>query len=172
MKFLTTKKSWTALGLAGALGLGTLGTNALVSQAQPDPNAVPKTENPNNRQNRQNRQKRQRVTPEQRLKATQDQEIATIEQTIGKTLTDAQKEEVRTASVARQEAVKVAQDKYLQDLSKTTGLEVDELKLKMRDARGKRVRDAVNGMNDRRQDRQNRPNRRNQKNGAAQNGAA
>ena len=159
MKLTTTKKSLVALSLAGALGLGTLGTNALVSQAQPDPNAVPKAGNPTNRQ------QRQRVTPEQRLKMTQDREIAMIEEATGKTLTDAQKEEVRTASTVRQAALQAAQDKYLEDLSKTTGLEVDELKLKMRGVRGRNAMNALNG-----QDAQNNrrgQNRRNQKNAAA-----
>ena len=141
MKLTTTKKSLVALGLAGALGLGTLGTNALVSRAQPDPNAVPKADNPDNRQ------RRQRMTPEERLKMVQDQEIAMLEKATSKTLTDAQKEEVRTASAARQAAVQAAQDKYLEDVSKATGLEVDELKMKMRGMRGMSGgRNAANGM--------------------------
>ena len=162
MKLTTTKKSLVALGLAGALGLGTLGTNALVSQAQPDPNAVPKAENPNNRQ------QRQRITPEQRLKMTQDREIATIEQATGKTLTDAQKEEVRTASATRQAALQTAQDKYLEDVSKATGVEVDELKMKMRGARGRNAMNALNGQNGQNNRRgQNRQNRRTQNNNVA-----
>ena len=165
MELTTTKKSLVALGLAGALGLGILGTNALVSQAQPDPNAVPKAENPTNRQ------QRQRMTPEQRLKMTQDREIAMIEQATGKTLTDAQKEEVRTASAARQTAVQAAQDKYLADVSKATGIEVDELKMKMRGARGRNVMNAMNGQNGQNGQNnrrgQNRQNRRNQNNAVA-----
>lgn len=166
MKLTTTKKSLVALGLAGALGLGTLGTNALVSQAQPDPNAVPKAGNPNNRQKG---QKRQRVTPEERLKMVQDNEIAMLEQATGKTLTDAQKVEVRAASDARQAAVQAAQDAYLQDVSKATGIEVDELKLKMRAARGNRMGNAMNGQNGQNNRRgQNKANKRNPNKAAQQ----
>ncbi len=182
MNLLTNKKTgrtYLALGLAGALGLGTLGTSALVSQAQPDPNNAPKTENPNNRQAR---QRRQRITPEQRTKMMQDREIAMLEQATGKTLTEDQKTALRKASDERQAAIKAAQDKYLEEMSKATGMEVDELKLKMRDARARNLLGAVNAMNNRRgqgqgqakgQNNANNNRRQNRQNrGAQQNGAA
>lgn len=65
-------------------------------------------------------------------------EIAMVENATGKTLTEAQKSELRDAIMERRKATKAAQDKYMASVSKVTGLTSEELRAKMRAARQQR----------------------------------
>ena len=55
-------------------------------------------------------------------------QIDGIEAKLGKPLTDDQKDQIRTASEAKNDAIKAANDKWLADLSTATGISADDLK--------------------------------------------
>ena len=115
--------------------------------AQPDVNNAPKAENPANRDRKANRQKRRDAVGAngangnvlnangRAVKPTvEERDLAIAELVLGKPLSDEQKAKVREASALRENTLQAAQEKYVSDLAQATGLEIDELRLKMRQA--------------------------------------
>jgi hypothetical protein len=151
------------------------------AQAQPDVNNAPKAENPGNgrqRANRRNRANRPGANGEQALQRAVERDLTAAELIAGKPLTDEQKQKVREATALRENAVQAAREKYLTDLAQATGIEIDEVRLKMRQAtlRQRLNGQRLNGQGANGAAGQNgqarRRNRRNNPNAAPANGAA
>ena len=112
-------------------------------QAQPDLNNAPKGGNPPNRvrpdkvarkaANAAKTETRLKAARETRMRALVTSEAKKVEALAGKPLTDAQKQQLSDAMTARLNAQRAAQDAYLSEVAKMTGLTIDELRLKMRD---------------------------------------
>lgn len=120
------------LGAGGALNL----------QAQPDLNNAPKGGNPPNRDkqakaklkaaNRVQAEGKAKAAREARMNQIAEAEAKRIEALAGKPLSDEQKQQLKEAMTARLNALRAAQDAYLGEVAKLSGLTPDELRLKMR----------------------------------------
>ena len=142
-------------GLA-LLGLGLGLAMPANSWAQPDPNNAPKAQNPPNRTRRAKGQRGQKGQNAQVRARVEARELATAEAVAGKPLTDEQKQKVRTALTAREEAVRTAREKYIADMAASLNMEPDAVRLKMREANAKRNADGVGNGAGRRGGRRNR----------------
>ncbi|MDF2440684.1 MAG: hypothetical protein JWN98_1668 [Abditibacteriota bacterium] len=111
--------------------------------AQPDLNNAPKGENPPNRQRRvrpDRKAERARIQEARLKKARQtrenklvEAEAKRLEAVSGKSLDAEQKQQLKAAIDTRSNALRAAQDTYLSEVAKLTGLTLDEVRLKMRD---------------------------------------
>ena len=130
----------TAQGIKGLalLGLG-LGLAVPVSVwAQPDPNNAGKAQNPANRAGRARGARGangQGAVAKARMEA---RELAVAEAIAGKPLTDEQKQKVREALAAREEAVSEAREKYIAEMAASLGVEPGAVRFQMRGANARR----------------------------------
>lgn len=121
-----------------------LGIGATLNvQAQPDLNNAPKGGNPPNREKRvqrdrkveraRNAEGKANKVREARMDKLAETEAKRVEALSGKALTDEQKQQLKEAMAARINALRAAQDAYLGEVAKMSGLTIEQLRLKLRD---------------------------------------
>ena len=134
----------TTKGLKGLMALALGATVSLPLeigtpvQAQPDENNAAKAVNPPNRRGGARRAGRGAGNAERMRARLEEREMAAAEAVAGKPLTDEQKQKVRAAFTAREEATRAAREKYVGELAASLGMEPDEVRLKLRDANVRR----------------------------------
>jgi parvulin-like peptidyl-prolyl isomerase len=124
-------KKWILGATALSVVLGA-GWNAAF--AQPDTKNAPKAGNPANRGRRDGQGRGQR-TPAQMLQRMIQRETKMVEAASGKTLTDAQQSQLKTAITERFNAQRAAQDRYMTQVTRITGLTEEQFRSKMREQR-------------------------------------